>query len=511
MTTVAVLGAGTMGRGVAQVAAQAGHEVVLYDAFPEALEKASSELKDIFEMLHAKGRLEHPAEVLARIAFSSSLEDVRDADWIIEAVPEDLNLKRDVFRELGDLGERTVLATNTSTLSVSSIAAATSRPERVVGLHFFNPAPLLELVEVVPGAATDLGVVEEARFFVQGLGKTPVVARDAPGFIVNRVARPFYGEALKLHGEGLPVETIDRIMRGLGFRMGPFELMDLIGIDVNYAAAKSVYEQFFHEPRYRPHPLQRSMVEAGLLGRKTGRGFYRYPRETPPDEKNGRGMSALRPYLIGPEDLLELYKDFPQVDNPAEADFVLDLYSDPIGLSLDEAHHETLLNSDLPVVRLLWGGSSSVLAGDVAPNELAGFSLVPPFERGRTVELCVPLGQGDTDAVRLAGAYFEAQGLATVRIPDTPGGVGFRILAMIVNEAVSAVAEKLAPPAAIDTAMRLGTNYPLGPLEWSEVLGLENVLVGLQGLFEELGEDRYRPHPLLKRMVAAGLQRWNEL
>ncbi len=511
MAAVAVIGAGTMGRGVAQVAAQAGHEVVLYDAFPEVLEKASSELKNIFEMLHAKGRLEHPAEVLARIAFSSNLEDVRDADWIIEAVPEDLNLKRDVFRELGDLGEHTVLATNTSTLSVSSIASAASRPERVVGLHFFNPAPLMELVEVVPGAATDVLVVEEARFFVQGMGKTPVVARDAPGFIVNRVARPFYGEALKLHGEGLPVETIDRVMRGLGFRMGPFELMDLIGIDVNYAAAKSVYEQFFHEPRYRPHPLQRSMVEAGRLGRKTGRGFYSYPRETPQEKRNGRGMSALRPYLIGPEDSLELYADFPQVDNPAEADFVLDLYGDPVGLSLDEAHHETLLNSDLPVVRLLWGGSSSVLAGDVAPNELAGFSLVPPFERGRTVELCVPLGQGDTDALRLAGAYFKAQGLETVRIPDTPGGVGFRILAMIINEAVSAVAEGLAPPAAIDTAMKLGTNYPLGPLEWSEVLGLENLLVGLQGLFEELGEDRYRPHPLLKRMVAAGLQRWDEL
>jgi 3-hydroxybutyryl-CoA dehydrogenase len=507
---VAVLGAGTMGQGVAQVAAQAGHQVTLYDSFPEALARAQQGLKDVFAMLERKGRLEDPDAVLGRLRFTGDLGDLAGSAWVIEAVPEDLGLKLDLFAKLSEALPDAILATNTSTLSVTKIASAAKRPERVLGLHFFNPAPLMKLVEVIPGVATDVAVLEQAKFFAQSLGKTPVVARDAPGFLVNRVARPFYGEALRLHAEGIPVATIDRILRGLGFPMGPFELMDLIGIDVNYAASVSVYEQMFHEPRYRPHPLQRSMVEAGFLGRKTGRGFYVYPREEEPEAKNGRGMSSLRPYLIGPEDELERYQDFPQVDDPAEADFVLDLFCDAMGLSLDEAHHETLLGGDLPVVRLMWSGSSSLLAGDVAPEELAGFSLIPPLAQTRVVELSVPPGQGTTDALRLAAAYFGALGFATVQLPDTPGGVGFRVLGLLVNEAVSALAEGLATKEDIDIAMKLGTNYPLGPLEWSELLGLENVLVGLQGLYGELGEERYRPHPLLKRVVTAGLTRWDE-
>ena len=181
-----------------------------------------------------------------------------------------------------------------------------------------------------------------------------------------------------------------------------------------------------------------------------------------------------------------------------------------MGLSLDERHHETLLDGDLPVVRLMWGGSSSLLAGDVAPEELAGFSLVPPLREGGPVELAVAPGQGSTDALRLARAYFGALGHGVLMIPDTPGGIGFRVLALIINEAVSALAEGLASQDDLDTAMKLGANYPLGPLEWSELIGLENLLVGLDGLHHELGEDRYRPHPLLRRVVAAGLSSWSE-
>ncbi len=277
---LAVVGAGTMGAGIAQVAVAHGLTVTLYDAFPEAVERGAGRVRAGLERSVERGRLtarERDA-ALERLSTTATLDDLAPAPFVIEAAPEDLALKRAIFARLDELcAPDAILATNTSSLSVTKVAAAIGRPARVAGMHFFNPVPVMALVEVVAGHLTSEATVERVTTLAERLGKRPVRAKDTPGFIVNRVARHFYGEPLRILAEGADVATIDRIMRtGGNFKIGPFELMDLIGIDVNFAVTKSVYDAFFGEPRYRPHPIQERMVDAGTLGRKTGRGFYSY-------------------------------------------------------------------------------------------------------------------------------------------------------------------------------------------------------------------------------------------
>ncbi|MCB0792790.1 MAG: 3-hydroxybutyryl-CoA dehydrogenase [Flavobacteriales bacterium] len=288
---VGVIGAGTMGSGIAQVAAQAGHEVWLFDTRKESVGKAIAALRKVFDRLVEKGKLtrEQADALLARIHPAGDLKELANCGLVIEAIVEDLAVKKKVFTELeGLVAPDTVLATNTSSLPVTAIAAACTKPERVIGLHFFNPAPLLPLVEVVPGLATDPELAEQSVDRMRTWGKVPVVAKDTPGFIVNRVARPFYGEALRIYEEGLAdMATIDHAMRSVGgFKMGPFELMDLIGNDVNFTVTRTVFEAFFYDPRYRPSLTQQRMVEAGRTGRKSGRGYYRYDTEERPAPKD---------------------------------------------------------------------------------------------------------------------------------------------------------------------------------------------------------------------------------
>ena len=268
-----------MGSGIAQVAAQAGHPVIVYDTNGQALERAAEQLRKTLQKLEEKGKLESAESVWSRITYSASLEDLKDAGLVIEAIVENLEVKKKVFAALeGIVGELTVLATNTSSLSVTSIASACQLSGRVIGIHFFNPAPLMALVEIIPAIQTSGQLVWDIRDLIRAWGKEPVIAKDTPGFIVNRVARPFYGEALRIYEEGLAdMATIDWAMKALGgFRMGPFELMDYIGHDVNYIVTETVFESFFYDNRYKPSFSQKRLLEAGWLGRKSGRGFYSY-------------------------------------------------------------------------------------------------------------------------------------------------------------------------------------------------------------------------------------------
>lgn len=280
MKTIGVIGAGTMGSGIALSSALAGYDVVLYDIADPVLERAKKGNKAQLDKSVEKGKLtaDDAEKALACIRTSSNFDDLGSCDLIVEAAVEKLSIKQELFSKLSNmLADNAILSSNTSSLSITAIAGACKNPERVLGLHFFNPAHIMKLVEIVRGEQTSDEIVNRAEAYVKKLGKVPVLAKDTPGFIVNRVARNYYGESFRALHEGIAShEQIDRIMKANGFPMGPFQLMDLIGIDVNLAVTQSVYDQFFGEPRFRPHLIQQKMVEANRLGKKTGKGFYDY-------------------------------------------------------------------------------------------------------------------------------------------------------------------------------------------------------------------------------------------
>lgn len=296
---IAIVGAGAMGSGIAQVAATAGHRVTLYDPYPQALGKSREVMSKGLDYLESKGRIPSAESIMSRLEFTQELASLKDSEWVIEAIIENEEIKKNLFRELESLvSEETILATNTSSLSVTSLASACQYPGRFLGIHFFNPAPRMPLVEVVPALQTQSEVVERALELISSWGKDPVRAQDSPGFIVNRVARPFYGEALRILEEGkADIPTIDWAMEALGgFRMGPFKLMDYIGHDVNYVVTETVFRSMYYDRRYIPSLVQKRLLDAGWLGRKSGRGFYDYrpgAQNPEPDQEETRGKQIV--------------------------------------------------------------------------------------------------------------------------------------------------------------------------------------------------------------------------
>jgi 3-hydroxybutyryl-CoA dehydrogenase len=437
---VGVLGAGTMGAGIAQLACLGGFETWMHDPVPGALAAGETRVTDGLAKGASRGMWaeDEAAAARGRLNLASDLEELGGCQLVIEAAPEDLALKRELFAKLASIsGPDAIFATNTSSLSVTAIAAGTDRPGRVCGMHFFNPPPLMRLVEIIAGDDTAAETADAAAEVARRMRREPIRAADGIGFVANRCARPFTLEALRLLGERVaPLDQIDRIARiGGGFRMGPFELMDLVGVDVNFEVAKSFWEQSFHEPRWQPHPIQARAVAAGRHGRKTGRGYY--------------------DYRAGPH----------RPDDP-----------------------------EPPIPDREWRRDSEL---ERSVHHLA----VPDLDRARVVELARRPSTTDAEA-QAAESYFRAAGKHVEWVADRPGLVLGRILAQIVNEAHFAVSQGVAGPEDCDTAMRLGFNWPLGPFEWGGAMGLRRAVAILDELHRSLGEERYRVSPLLRARAA---------
>jgi 3-hydroxybutyryl-CoA dehydrogenase len=493
---VAVVGAGTMGAGIAQVAAAAGHPVFLFDSIDGAADKALSDLRIRMEQSVQKGRRteEEAQQIIGLIVGCGWLAECAPAALIVEAIIEDLDIKRQVFTEIEKLADPgAILATNTSSLSVTAIAAALERPDRFVGMHFFNPAPAMPLVEIVSGAATDVEIAQVAAATVKIWGKEPVHCSSTPGFIVNRVARPFYGEGLRLAADRTAdYATIDALFTGSGgFRMGPFALMDLVGLDVNLAVSKSVFAQSFHDARFAPHVLQQSLVDAGKLGRKTGQGFYEYGPSAPqaipqtvakhdaPRDVEAHGDLGWASGLTG-----RLLAAGVEVDAVAAGG--------PGHLIFDGVH---LVPTD--------GRTATELAasGVFGTNNVVVFDLVHDWNEVTHIGIA-RADQADPSTVGHVAGLFQAIGCQVSQIDDAHGMVVMRTVAQLAAVAADAVSAGVAAGADVDTAMRLGTSYPSGPLEWADRIGAERIATVLRNVRTGYGEDRYRVPALISRRAA---------
>jgi 3-hydroxybutyryl-CoA dehydrogenase len=496
-----ILGAGVMGRGIALLALRAGMDVILIDQDGDALLESAVYLQRYLE------KSGHEA-AFAQIQFSEIMQDLAECDAVIEAVDEVLDLKIELMFKLSQACKPgCLLLTNTSTLSVTKIAGKAARPERVVGLHFFNPPALMTLVEVVPAAQTDPDAGNNAVALAEKLGKKPVLCKDRPGFIVNRIARLFYGEALRIVGESITdLDSVDRVLKSVGFKMGPFELMDLIGLDVNLAATESMYKQSFHEPRYQPHPLQIEKVAMGQLGQKSGQGFYAYPRssgtEIPapaPIRSDGgtvlvRGQGSLSTII---ERAGMLVRQEAEADDLVLAGFILSVPGHRAwGLSaagfIDELPAEAPLFVAAEAASVI-----EIAAQSPQPERIVGIDTLFASETNSMTVVESPFLSSEMRS--RAVAVLNALGYRPHWIAPGPALILPRIVCMLINEAAFAVAEGAADAETIDLAMKLGANYPDGPISWGRKLGFDRVLLVLEHLWAEYRETRYRPCRLLRQ------------
>ncbi len=498
-----------MGAGIAQLGCLGGMRTLLHDPVPEALEKGLARIHAQLERGVERGRITEAQAGRARQALEAApaLEELSAAELVIEAAPESLELKRSLFAKLADgvVSEQCVLATNTSSLPVTALAASLPNPERVVGMHFFNPPPVMRLLEVVAGAESSEQALSLARAAGEAMGKHVIDANDGPGFLVNRCNRPFGLEALKLLQEGIAsLEVIDQICRlGGGFRMGPFELMDLVGVDTGFEVSRSFYEQSFGEPRWRPSPITARYVAAGRNGRKSGRGYYDYGRDPyrPPDPEPRTAGGAGGLIVIAGESALAAELSEAAVDAgwtvepPGHPDEVPVLILD----CTDGAEPDAPLQGGPQAICCAAGSLAALDPGGSA----VGFHVLLPLEEASLIELTKgPDSAGS--AVSAAERFFASLGKHIAWVGDAPGLVLGRIVCQVVNEAAFALAEGVGSAEDIDAGMVYGLNYPRGILGWADRVGLDHVLVVLDALFEERREERYRAAPLLRQLVLSG-------
>lgn len=490
---VAVIGAGTMGIGIAQVAASAGHQVQLFDIAASAAQQALNALGQRLRQRVTAGKADaaNTEALLARIQPVDALSQLADSELVIEAVAEKLLIKQSLFRDLEALcSPATLFASNTSSLSITAIAGALQHPQRLAGLHFFNPAPLMKLVEIVSGLDTSAETVATLQTLTQQWGKQSVLCRSTPGFIVNRVARPFYAETLRALEEHVAdAATLDSVMRDAGgFAMGPLQLTDMIGQDINYAVTESVFQAFFQDPRFTPSLVQQELVAAGRLGRKSGHGFYRYGDHPQPTANYLPASTAALPRSIT-------------------------LHGDPTGMTLlDDLLTGNAVTIKQPgqtsafarideVTFMLTNGKTASQVADETGTPVVLFDLSANYSQASTVAISCA-AQNDARHNATVVRLLQSLGKKVIQLPDYPGLLVMRTLAMLANEALDVVNKDVASAADTDHAMCCGVNYPRGPLEWGTALGWQQILTTLENLQHYYGEPRYRPMPLLRHYAS---------
>lgn len=487
---VGVIGCGVMGRGIVQIAALAGSQVRLADARDGAAIAARNILATTFDTLTNRGKLTADAvnAALSRIVPAASLDEFADCDLIIEAIVEDLAAKKNLFAELENLvGSEAILASNTSSLSVTAIAAGLKHPERVVGFHFFNPVPVMKIVEVIGGIVTDEKIVLQMLAIGKAWGHTAVRAKDTPGFIVNHAGRGFGTEGMRILSENVTtIATLDHILRDTAdFKLGPCELMDMTGLDVSHPVMESIYQQYYEEPRFRPQGLTRQMLNAGLLGRKVGRGFYQY------DAGGKKILHAVTPHPQADAQSVWLSRA-----QPALAARLL-----ATGLTVESGERPSQ-NALCIVTPLGQDCTSRVVAEDLDARRTVAIDALfdSPVHH-------VLMTNPATDPTYLAQAcgLFGASGAQISVIRDSSGLVAQRVVAHIINVACEIAQQAIALPADIDRAVVLGLGYPQAPLAWGDLIGAATVLHILTNMQQQTGDMRYRPSAWLQRRAALGL------
>lgn len=493
--SMALIGTGVMGMGIAQISAQAGVEVRLFDAKAGAAEAGLAKLKTMLEKLQAKGKFTKEVlnETLARFVVLDSIEQIAGVDMVVEAIIENLEIKQSLFKQIEAIvAPTTILATNTSSLSVTAIASNLEHQGRMAGFHFFNPVPLMKIVEVIAGLATDEQVVEDLLELAQRMGHFGVRTKDTPGFIVNHAGRAYGTEALKALGEGVAsVSDIDRILRdGAGFRMGPFELFDLTALDVSHPVMESIFNQYYQEDRYRPHALTRQMLAGKKVGRKVGEGFYKYIDGKKTNEAPVQAVPSVNHFNAV----------WIAADREQDASVLRD-YIREQGLVLDSA--------DVPAVDSLitlatYGEdtTTAALRLGVDPARVVSIDMLTDFANHRTLMPSIVTAKNYIDQ---AHAIFTKDGQGVSVIAESMGFIAQRVLAMVVNLACDIAQQQIATASDIDKAVKLGLGYPHGPISWGDVLGSDRILLILERIYANTGDQRYRPSPWLKRRAQLNL------
>lgn len=497
---VALIGTGVMGMGIAQIIAQAGIEVSLFDAKDGAARIARDKLQQTLQTLANKGKITESAlaATLEKLVVIDNINAITQVDLVIEAIVENLAIKQQLLQQLeGIIRPDTILATNTSSLSVTSIATVCQHPERVAGFHFFNPVPLMKIVEVIASLSTSQSTIDALLALAKRIGHLGVVAKDTPGFIVNHAGRAYSTEALKILGEGVATASaIDRILRdGAGFRMGPFELFDLTALDVSHPAMESIYNQYYQDPRYRPHSITRQMLAGNKVGRKVGQGFYHYV--------DGKPVNV------------ETAPSVPTIDLPKQVRIATDLEADCKTLTVFcQSQGINVVNSersdaDCLIILATYGEdtTTAALRYQVDPSRCVAIDMITDFDRHRTLMPSLITQSTYLNQAHALFAHFNKPSDKTgvTIIQESIGFVAQRVLAMVVNLTCDMAAQQIANVHDIDNAVRLGLGYPYGPISWGDKLQSSRMLLILERIHQITNDPRYRPSPWLQRRARLGL------